>query len=177
MVQILSITPMGVQYSTPALVAVRKMSPGSITFPLRGQCVQLRRISLSVACGQVQPDVECWDWCPSTLLYFSSSKNFVRPLNLMCFLGSSVRLAKLLRLHRNKTSVYKVGKCRNATKVDRGMEKEFPPTPSSHGGELCDTVQDLMEEVVSIIVDGYISQDSLYIHTIKLITLHTVSIS
>ena len=42
-----------------------------------------------------------------------------------------------------------MGKCRNATKVGGGVHKDTSPTPSSHGGEPCDTVQDLMEEVAS----------------------------
>ena len=40
-------------------------------------------------------------------------------------------------------------KHRNATKVGRDMHKVASPTPSSHGGELCDTAQDLMEEVAT----------------------------
>ena len=42
-----------------------------------------------------------------------------------------------------------MGKHRNATKVDGGAHKDTSLTPSSHGGELCDTAQDLMEEVKS----------------------------
>ena len=54
------------------------------------------------------------------------------------------------------TSVYNMGKHRNAAKADGGTCKDTSPTPSSHGGEQCDAVQDLMEEVVS--TDGCISQ-------------------
>ena len=39
-----------------------------------------------------------------------------------------------------------MGMCRNATKGGRGAEKDTSPTPLSHGGEPCDTSQDLMEE-------------------------------
>ena len=39
------------------------------------------------------PDTEHWDWYPSTLLYFSSCKNIIRPLCLVWYPGSSVRLA------------------------------------------------------------------------------------
>ena len=42
-----------------------------------------------------------------------------------------------------------MGKHRNATNVGGGLYKDASPTPSSQGGELCDTAQDLMEEVAS----------------------------
>ena len=42
-----------------------------------------------------------------------------------------------------------MGKCRNATKVGGSGHKDASPNPSSHGGGLCDTVQDLIEEVAS----------------------------
>ena len=42
-----------------------------------------------------------------------------------------------------------MGKHRNATKVDGSMPKDASPTPSSHGGELCDAAQILMEEAAS----------------------------
>ena len=65
-----------VQCSCPK-VAVRKTSSGNITFSLRVQCLCLGRISLSVAYGQAQPDVEHWDWYPNTLLYFSSCQTLL----------------------------------------------------------------------------------------------------
>ena len=42
-----------------------------------------------------------------------------------------------------------MGKHRNATKEGGGEHKDTSPTLSSHGGDLCDTAQDLMEEVAS----------------------------
>ena len=41
-----------------------------------------------------------------------------------------------------------MGKCRNTAKSDGG--KDTSPTPSSHGGEPCDTAQDQIEEVASM---------------------------
>ena len=38
---------------------------------------------------------------------------------------------------------------RNATKVSGDMQKDTSPTQSFHGGEPCDTPQDLMEETAS----------------------------
>ena len=43
-----------------------------------------------------------------------------------------------------------MGKHRNATKMDRGVQKDTSPTPSSSGSEPCDTAQDLMEEAASM---------------------------
>ena len=43
-----------------------------------------------------------------------------------------------------------MGKCKNATKGDRGTHKGPYPTLSSHGCELGDTAQDLMKEVASV---------------------------
>ena len=65
-------------------------------------------------CGHAWLDVECWDWYLNTL-YFSSCKNFIGPLHLVCYPSSSVRSAQASRLQRDKTSVYKMNKCRNAT--------------------------------------------------------------
>ena len=42
-----------------------------------------------------------------------------------------------------------MGKHRNPTKVEWSSHKDASPTLSSHGGELCDTAQDLTEEVAS----------------------------
>ena len=49
-------------------VAVRKKSSRNITFSLRGQHLCFGRISLLVACGQAEPDMEHWGWYPSILL-------------------------------------------------------------------------------------------------------------
>ena len=89
------------------------------------------------------------------LLVLQLFQNFVRPLHLVCYLDSSVRLAQVSGLHKDKTSVYEMGKCRNTVKSGEGAQKDASPTPSSHGGELDDTAQDqieegaLMEEVLS----------------------------
>ena len=56
---------------------------GMFIFTLRGLVLCLGSISLSVVHGQAQLDVEHWDWHPSTLLYFSSCKNFNSPLHLV----------------------------------------------------------------------------------------------
>ena len=81
-----------VQNSCPKL-PVRKMSSENVSFSPRGQHPCFGRISLLVVHEQAYQDVEHWEWYPSTLLYFSSCKNFVRPLHLVCYPGSSVRLA------------------------------------------------------------------------------------
>ena len=42
-----------------------------------------------------------------------------------------------------------MNKHRNATKAGGSKHKDTSPALSSHGGELCDTAQDLVEEVAS----------------------------
>ena len=42
-----------------------------------------------------------------------------------------------------------MGRHRNTTKAGGNMHKDTSPTPSSHGRELCDTTQDLMEKLAS----------------------------
>ena len=49
----------------------------------------------------------------------------------------------------NRTSVYKIGKHRNATKTGRGVQKYTSPIPSCHGGKPEDTAHHLLEEVSS----------------------------
>ena len=71
-------------------------------------------------------------------------QNFVRPLNLVWYPGSSVSLAYVWGLHRDKTSVYEMGHHRNAAKSGGGTKGCFPH--SVHGGELGDTAQDHIEE-------------------------------
>ena len=43
-----------------------------------------------------------------------------------------------------------MGICRNATKVDGGVQRDASPTLSSHEGQMCDTAHDLFEEVASM---------------------------
>ena len=49
----------------------------------------------------------------------------------------------------NRTSVYKMGKHRNATKAGGGAQRYTFPTPSYCGGKPKDTTHDLLEEVSS----------------------------
>ena len=64
-----------VHHSCPVLL-LGETSSGNITFSLMGQHLHLGRIDLSVTCGQALLDVECWNWYPSILSYFSSCKIF-----------------------------------------------------------------------------------------------------
>ena len=50
---------------------------------------------------------------------------------------------------QDNTTVYKMGKHRNTTKAGGGAHKNASPTSSSHGGELCDIAQDLVEDAAS----------------------------
>ena len=43
-----------------------------------------------------------------------------------------------------------MAKCRNATKVGGGIQKDTSPTLSYHGDKPCDTAHDLMEETASM---------------------------
>ena len=47
----------------------------------------------------------------------------------------------------NLTSVYKIGKCKNATKAGRGVQRDAFPTLLFWEGEPEDTAHDLLEEV------------------------------
>ena len=47
----------------------------------------------------------------------------------------------------NTISVYKMGKCKNATKAGGGAQRDTSPTLSSCGGKPEDTAYDLLEEV------------------------------
>ena len=52
-----------------------------------------------------------------------------------------------MSLHRDRTSVYKMGKYKNATKRGRGAQEHTSSTPSFWGGEPWDTAPNLAEEV------------------------------
>ena len=49
----------------------------------------------------------------------------------------------------NRTSVYKMGKCKNATKEGIGVQRDTSPTPSFCRGKPEDTTHNLLEEVSS----------------------------
>ena len=99
------------------------------------------------------------------LIILQFLQNFVQPLHLVYYLGSTVRLVEVPGLHRDKTSVEDMGKHRNAAKSGRVMQNDTSPTPSSHGDELGDNSpgSDRRNSINggSIITDGCISQDTL----------------
>ena len=47
----------------------------------------------------------------------------------------------------NRTYVYKMDKCKNATKAGRGAQRDTSPTLLSHGGKPEDMIHALLEEV------------------------------
>ena len=83
---VLSVKLMGMQYNTPALSCCKENIFGEHYLSIEGTLSMFGKDQPVGGSGQAWPDVEHCDWHPITLLYFSSCKNFDRPLHLVWYL-------------------------------------------------------------------------------------------
>ena len=76
----------------------------------------------------------------------------------------------------NKTTVYKIGKHKNATRAGGGVQRDTSPTLLLCGGETEDTTHDLLEEVSFQMCMSPIAPFR-FMQSSRQITLHTFPIT